>query len=86
MFRRGFRTSLQLWMEFFTIRDHVMQFLSSNRLIKRSQFGFLPGRSSELQLIEFLDRISVVLDQGDSADIVYLDFKKPLTRYPTNVC
>ena len=59
-----------------------MEFLSRNHLINGSQFGFLPGRSCELQLIEFLDRISVILDQGDAVDIVYLDFKKAFDTVP----
>jgi hypothetical protein len=64
------------------IRDQLMLFIGSNRMINSSQFGFLPGRSCELQLIEFLDRISVMLDQGDAVDVVYLDFKKAFDTVP----
>ncbi len=35
------------------IRNHIMDFMSRNKLFSSKQFGFLPGRSSTLQLLKY---------------------------------
>lgn len=64
------------------IRESIVCHLESNRLINVSQYGFMKSRSCELQLIEFLDFLTQILDGGEAVDIVYLDFKKAFDRVP----
>ena len=45
------------------------------------QHGFVSGKSCVTQLLEFLDNLTVALDQGDDVDIIYLDFPRPLISY-----
>ena len=40
------------------IRDHIMRHLDNKQLIKPSQHGFLPGRSCQSNLLEFLERVT----------------------------
>ena len=64
------------------VRDELMVHLKRNGSLTNSQFGFLPGRSCELQLVEYVDLISQIIDQGDSADVIYLDFRKAFDTVP----
>ena len=64
------------------IRDHIMDFFTGNNIISESQHGFVPGRSCSTQLLECLDRWTNALDQGKSADVVYLDFSKAFDSVP----
>ncbi len=60
----------------------LVHFGLSNGLIKPTQFGFLPGRSCESQLLVYTDRIINCLNTGDWVDSVYLDFKKAFDQVP----
>ena len=64
------------------IRDQVQKFLYENKLIYSSQHGFTKGTLCLTNLIEFFDRIFECNDQGDSLDIVYLDFSKAFDKVP----
>ena len=50
--------------------------LSVNAVIGRSQHGFMSGRSCLTNLISFYDKITHLVDQGKSADVVFLNFSK----------
>ena len=43
---------------------------------------FIKGKSCLTNLIEFFDRIFEWYDQGDSLDIIYLDFSKAFDKVP----
>ena len=64
------------------VRKSIVAHLLSNRLLNVSQFGFIQGRSCELQLIKYLDFLTRIVDDGDSADVIYLDFRKAFDRVP----
>ena len=64
------------------IRDEIIAFAQNNQLFNMSQYGFLPKRSCELQLIQFVDHLTDIIDAGDAADVVYLDFKKAFDSVP----
>lgn len=64
------------------LRSSIVEHLSVNRLLNLSQFGFMESRSCELQLVKYLDFLTSIIDQGDSADSVYLDFQKAFDRVP----
>ena len=66
------------------IRDHMIDHLIINNLIKPSQHGFMPKRSCQTNLLEFLDKIFEMIDEGNSVDIVYLDFSRAFDKVPHN--
>ena len=53
-----------------------MEHLENNRLIRDSQHGFRSSRSCLSNLLEFLDKVTQAIDEGNSVDVVYLDFAK----------
>ena len=62
------------------IREKVMDHLNNNNLLKASQHGFMENRSCQTNLIEFVDKISEMLDEGKPVDVVYLDFSKAFDK------
>ena len=58
------------------IKDGVVNYLLRYHLIKSSQHGFMSNKSCTTNLLEFLEKITNVVDGGYAADIVYLDFSK----------
>ena len=59
----------------------VLHFMKYN-LIKTSQHGFMAGRSCQTNLIEYLDTLSRLVDEGHNVDIIYLDFAKAFDKVP----
>ena len=55
-----------------SLMDHIM----TNQLLSDSQFGFISGRSTTLNLLHFLDRCSEIVAEGDVADCIFFDFAK----------
>ena len=64
-------------------RRHLFDFLRQNNILSDKQYGFLPGRSTTLQLLKALDDWTAELDKGYEVDIVYIDFQKVLIAFPT---
>jgi hypothetical protein len=64
------------------LRGSIVAHLSDNRLLNLTQFGFMVSRSCELQLVKYLDFLTSIVDKGDAADSVYLDFQKAFDRVP----
>ena len=62
------------------IRDQVQKFLDEIKSIYSSQHGFSKGKSCLTNLIEFINRIFEWHDEGDSLDIIYLDFSKAFDK------
>ena len=46
-----------------------------------SQKGFVKNKSGLTNLLAFLEFVNTFIDQGYPIDVIYFDFKKPLTRY-----
>ena len=44
----------------------------------------MPKRSCQTNLLEFLDKIFEMIDEGNSVDIVYLDFSRAFDKVPHN--
>ena len=57
------------------IKDSILRHCTDNNLLSNFQFGFLPRRSANLQLIQYLDFITVNCSRGYLVDSVYLDFR-----------
>ena len=64
------------------IREKVMKHMTDNNLFSKRQYGFLPGRSTVLQLIEVLDKWTDSLDKGCAVDVAYCDLKKAFDTVP----
>ena len=63
-------------------RDVLIDHMKNNKLFSKSQFGFIGGRSTVLQLLTVLDRWTEILDQGGIIDVIYLDFMKAFDKVP----
>ena len=68
----------------FIIRDQLVNHLKLNNLIKSSQHGFMKNKSCTTNLFEFLDRVTKLIEDGDSVDVIYLDFSKAFDKVPIN--
>ena len=62
------------------IREQIMEYLKTNKLLSPKQFGFLSGRSTTLQLLTMLDRWTSILDRGGAIDVIYFDFMKAFDK------
>jgi len=62
--------------------ESMMHYLYSNNLITSHQHGFLPCKSCVIQLLKAVEEWSESLDNGNSVDILYLDFKKAFDSVP----
>ena len=64
------------------VKDGLMAHLEENRLINPSQHGFMPGKSCATNLLEFLEFMTQIVDEGKNMDIVFLDFAKAFDKVP----
>jgi hypothetical protein len=64
------------------IKDRIMNHLKRHRLIRKSQHGFMPGRSCTTNLLEFFDKVTAAVDRGESFDAVFLDFANAFDKVP----
>ena len=67
------------------IREAVVKHLLDNNLLTTKQFGFLKGRSTQLQLLTFLDHVATSLEadpEGGAVDTIYLDYMKAFDTVP----
>ena len=58
------------------VKEPLSEYLENNNLLSNAQHGFRPGRSTQTNLIEYLDKLTKWIDEGRSFDVVYLDFSK----------
>ena len=64
------------------LKDALMNHLLSNVLLKSSQHGFMKRKSCLTNLIEYLDKLTTLIDEGHSVDVLYLDFSKAFDKVP----
>lgn len=57
------------------IKDSIVRHCKANNLLSDYQFGFMPRRSANLQLIQYHDILASNYSKGYQSDSVYLDFK-----------
>ena len=62
------------------IRDAMMNHLLVNNLLNRSQHGFMPGKSCTTNLLEFMDKVTKVIDTGKPFDVIFLDFAQAFDK------
>ena len=54
----------------------------ANKILNAKQFGFLRGRSTILQLLKVVDKLTEILDNGSVIDTIYCDFMKAFDTVP----
>ena len=64
------------------IRDGIVDHLERNKLIRSSQHGFMRKKSCTTNLLEFMERVTREVDQGNAMDLIYLDFSKAFDKVP----
>lgn len=64
------------------IRDEIVDFLARHELLRMSQHGFSRRRSTLTNLLEYLEELNRMVDEGMAVDVVYLDFSKAFDKVP----
>jgi len=64
------------------VKDHIVSHLHRFNLIKSSQHGFTKGKSCLTNLLEFFEDVTKKLDEGNSVELIYLDFAKAFDKVP----
>ena len=64
------------------VKDNIVLHLEKYKLLADSQHGFLSGKSCLTNLLDFLETVTSEVDEGNSADVVYLDFSKAFDKVP----
>ena len=62
------------------IRSFIVDFVENK--VSKHQHGFVKGKSCLTNLLETVDCVIVLLDEGAPVDILYFDFKKAFDRVP----
>ena len=62
------------------IKRRIIDHVNKNKLLNKSQHGFLESRSCLTNLLEFLEDVTSMIDDGDPVDVVYLDFQKAFDK------
>ena len=64
------------------IRDHIVTYMSSNKLLSTAQHGFVPSRNCMTNLLLSMEDWATALEYGYSIDIIYTDFAKAFDSIP----
>ena len=67
------------------IKDHLLKYFKDNNILSNKQYGFLPGRSTVLQLLIVLDQWTEAVDNGFYVDVIYCNFMKAFDKVP-HIC
>ena len=64
------------------IREVMVKHMSDYHLYSDCQHGFRKGRSCTTQLLQVMEDLTQIVDNGYPIDIIYLDFKKAFDQVP----
>jgi hypothetical protein len=64
------------------LKDVIMEHLEKHDLVRDSQHGFMRGKSCLTNLLEFLEDVTLNIDEGRPVDVIYLDFSKAFDKVP----
>ena len=64
------------------VKNALLVHLLSNNLLSSKQFGFLSGRSTTTQLLNYLNKCMEKIVNGEVVDCIYLDFAKAFDTVP----
>ena len=62
------------------VRKAIVGYLATNRYFNPTQYGFMAGRSTLTQLIQYYTDILILLEEYGSVDAIYLDFAKAFDK------
>ncbi|CAL4066236.1 unnamed protein product [Meganyctiphanes norvegica] len=62
------------------VKDQLIKHLVDHNLINQGQHGFVPGRSTQTQLLDHFCRAYEAIEEGARLDTVYLDFAKAFDK------
>ena len=62
------------------LSNHLIYFLRDNNLINDNQYGFLSGKSTDLQLLKCYRYIFKAKDNSKYSDIIYIDMAKAFDK------
>jgi hypothetical protein len=58
------------------IAKHIMSHADTHNILYPLQHGFHTGRSCETQLLEFIDDVTLNMENGKQTDMLVMDFLK----------
>ena len=64
------------------LRDSIIEHIEKYDLLRQSQHGFMSGKSTLSNLLEYLEELTRLVDAGHAVDIVYVDFAKAFDKVP----
>ena len=64
------------------VKEAILEHMISNNLLSKKQYGFISGRSTVTQLLNYLDKCAATMAQGGVTDAIYLDFAKAFDTVP----
>ena len=64
------------------IKDEIIEFLKKYNLLYKFQHAFVGKRSCTTQILEALDLWTKLIDDGETVDVIYLDFAKAFDKVP----
>ena len=64
------------------LRDGITAHLHAHNVINASQHGFMSKRSCVSNLLQYLETITKLVDEGNCVDVIYLDFAKAFDKVP----
>ena len=64
------------------IRDEIVDHMNLNQLFSKAQHRFLAVKSCTAQVLEFMEDITIALDQEGDVDVIYLNFCKAFDKVP----
>ena len=64
------------------IKTELVQFLETNELLSQNQHGFRRSKSCLTNLLEYMEKVTDMVDQGHSVDIIFLDYAKAFDKVP----
>ena len=64
------------------IKNNIMDHLTREKLLSPKQHGFVNGRSTVTQLLNYLDRAADAIAEGKVVDVIYFDFAKAFDTVP----
>ena len=64
------------------IRDSMVEHLTKYQLIRPSQHGVVNAISTQTNMLEYTEKLTSLVDEGHSVDVVYCDFSKGFDVVP----
>ena len=64
------------------VRDCIVDHMNINNLFSECQHGFRQHRSCITQLLQVMEDLTKLLDEKNSIDVIYFDFKKAFDTVP----